>query len=75
MIEITPLIPNRIVAEISRSWKGQEAPNEPILCQKFEQVIRHNAARGFELESWHMVCPSVLGSFHETIIAVFVQRP
>jgi len=63
-----------IVAEVSKTWvEGRSiCPDDPLLCQQFERVIRINAARGYRLQTFKL--NQVLTSplvFVETIIAVF----
>lgn len=64
----------RIVAEVSKNWVGGSTESVGI-SRSFETVIRKNAERGFELESWqyHAVCP-MPQFINETIIAVFVRE-
>jgi hypothetical protein len=81
-----PKLPNRIVAEISKSWP---APGAPSISKSFELVIEQNEKRGYELESWQLSRVVVHDApiaqamgINETIIAVFknssrkgAQRP
>lgn len=63
----------RIVAEITRNWKGKDADlKEPLLSQRFEKIIVVNAKRGFVLESWKF--QATQGEWlTESIVAVFVE--
>jgi len=77
---VTPrTIAARIVAEITVNWVEGETPAEPgdRLSDRFELVIRVNAARGFELEDWKLnsVYHRRAGRLMltETIVAVFVR--
>lgn len=64
----------RIVAEISKNWTGEPGEEVSLLSNRFEQVIKINAERGYVLESWKffqlMAKPT---NMTETIIAVFVE--
>lgn len=73
----------RIVAEITRNWSGSDDDADKLLIsQSFEQVIKTNAAKGYDLESWQFKClesvtcggtPIQGIGLVETIIAVFVK--
>ena len=72
-----PVIPRRIVAEISKRWSNGVASSQtPLLSEQFEIAISINAERGFELESWKLdrVYNQSALELNETIIAVFVER-
>ena len=66
-----------IVAEISKNWIGgrERTPGSGLLAEQFEDVIAHNAARGYRLVQFQLhrliTRPDEL---NETIIAVF-ERP
>ncbi len=66
--------PAFIVAEISKNWMNGVSPDHLLLCQKFEQVIATNLARGYQLHEFQihrlMTGPDCM---NETIIAVFVR--
>lgn len=76
-------IPKMIVAEISKNWRAwnlrmdQGGPDDgkvPI-GQQFEDVIDHNAERGYVLHSWRYNAASPdEENLCETIIAVFERR-
>jgi hypothetical protein len=75
--EPTRSIPQRIVREVSRTWRG-EAPStdHPLVSQRFEMVIKANAKRGYALESWQLnsTVYSDGRQLIETIVAVFVRK-
>jgi len=69
--------PERIVAEVSKSWTiidiRMDGPG--VLSQRFEAVIDRNRDRGYALESWQFASASPRdGELVETIIAVFVRQ-
>ena len=72
------MIPQRIVAEISRNWdsclRQRMQPEKPLLSQDFERVIEVNRKRGYALEEWKLYSMITPSGLNETIIAVFVQR-
>jgi hypothetical protein len=66
-----------IVAEISKNWPEDNIPGvRRLLSERFEDVINHNRARGYRLDSWRLdrFSPEP-GTLNETIIAVFEQAP
>lgn len=79
-----PVFAPMIVAEVTKNWVEGEVPSTPILCQRFEQIIRHNNDRGYRLHDWKMTTlykpagQAVLGEgsnqpacMTETIVAIF----
>ena len=73
---ILPLIPERIVAEVTSNWAfAVKTDDKPLLSKQFEHVIRVNATRGYALESWklHQLVDAEKRSMSETIVAVFVK--
>jgi hypothetical protein len=63
-----------IVAEVSKNWiDGHElTPGSGLLCEQFERVILHNAARGYRLLQFQLHRTITQpGELNETIIAVF----
>jgi hypothetical protein len=74
-----------IVAELSKNWPEDQAdlecwnfgqPNNNglrrFLAQRFEDVLNHNAARGYKLVDWKFDRSwSRNGLLNETIIAIF----
>lgn len=84
--EAAPKIPERIVAEVCRNWSQGLHCGDTLLSQRFERVIKINAERGYDLESWrfqtvftppieckHNSYP-VAPYINETIIAIFIKR-
>lgn len=67
-----------IVGEVSRTWDGKTV--DPFaIGQKFEEMIRVNAARGYALKDWRMVACSYTDDagqpmITETIVAVFAKE-
>lgn len=49
-----PVFAPMIVAEVTKNWVEGEEPSTPILCQRFEEIIRFNNARGYRLHDWKM---------------------
>jgi hypothetical protein len=65
-----------IVAEVSKNWPEEDIPGmRRLLAQRFEDVINHNHARGYRLDSWRLdrFSPEP-GTMNETIIAIFERR-
>ena len=76
-----------IVAEISKTWTGEETHESPHVRELFEDVIGHNEKRGYRLHSWNYGVSAyptrvdgdmdqdrnhrVAVFVHETIVAVF----
>jgi hypothetical protein len=62
---------NVIVAEVSKTWPDPGADSD-VLARRFEEVIRFNALRGFELANWRLVVTAMPDQgLNETIVAVF----
>ena len=66
-----------IVAEISKNWiAGREyTPGSGLLAEQFEDVINHNAARGYRLRQFQLHrMMTGRDELNETIIAVFERE-
>lgn len=63
-----------IVAEITKNWDS-ETPVSDLLCQRFEEVININSARGYNLIDWKITSAANKDVLTETIIAIFQLNP
>lgn len=68
------MIKERIVSEISKSYVVSTNTKKKIISNQFEELIKFNKERGFELESWQMNSTVINKCVNETIVAVFVKE-
>jgi hypothetical protein len=67
--------PDVIVGEVATNWSaGVEKHGKPPISMQFEEMITHNAERGYVLRDWRLVTTSGSKNIIETIVAVFVRR-
>jgi transcriptional regulator with XRE-family HTH domain len=66
-----------IVGEVSKNWRAgtEVVPGSGLLCERFEEMVNHNAACGYRLMQFQLHRTMTgFDEMNETIIAVFERK-